>query len=213
MPPRHDVLFWDLGNVLIQVDPMRACLTAEGGDVAAARHLLERLVSSPEQAAFELGELSPEEFHRRLMATGIIDLPYPAFRDAWVDIFAPIDESFRLLEAVHRQRPCWLLSNTDALHFEYIQGRWDVRRFLAGAILSFEVRARKPDREIFQTAAERAGVRPDRAGFIDDMAEHVHGARLLGIDAVQFTGPGDLREWLRAAGYDVPDAEPPSTNA
>jgi FMN phosphatase YigB (HAD superfamily) len=205
MPPRHDVLFWDLGNVLVQVNPLRTCLRVKGGDEVAARRLLERLVHSPEQEAFELGELTPEAFHRRLAAAGVVDLPYPAFRDAWVDIFTPIDASFRLLETVHDQRPCWLLSNTDALHFEYIERRWGVRRFLAGAILSYEVRARKPQREIFQAATERAGVRPDRAGFIDDMAEHVHGARLLGIDAVQFTGPADLRQWLRAAGYDVPD--------
>jgi HAD superfamily hydrolase (TIGR01509 family) len=212
MAPRHDVLFWDLGNVLVQVDPMRTCLAATGGDGTAARRLLERLVHSPAQAAFELGQLSPEEFHRRLVAAGIVDLPYPAFRDAWVDIFNPIDDSFRLLEAVHRQRPCWLLSNTDALHFDYIQQRWDVHRLLAGAILSYEVGARKPQREIFQAATERAGVQPERAGFIDDMAEHVDGARLLGIDAVQFTGPSQLRQWLRDAGYDVPDPAPPSSD-
>jgi len=210
MPPRHDVLFWDLGNVLIHVDPLRTCRAVKGGDETAARLLLERLIHSRSQAAFETGEISPEEFHRRLVAAGLVDLPYPAFRAAWVDIFTPLDESLRLLAAVHRQRPCWLLSNTDALHFEYIQRRWDVRRFLAGAILSYEVGARKPQREIFQAAAERAGVRPDRAGFIDDLTEHVDGARLLGIDAVQFTGAADLHQWLRDAGYEVPDTALPA---
>jgi FMN phosphatase YigB (HAD superfamily) len=208
MPPRHDVLFWDLGDVLIHVEPLRACRAVMGGDEAAAHRLLERLIHSPEQEAFELGEIAPEEFHRRLTAAGVVDLPYPAFRAAWVDIFTPIDESFRLLEAIHRQRPCWLLSNTDTLHFEYIERRWGVRRFLAGTVLSYEVGARKPQREIFHAAAERAGIDPDRAGFIDDVAEHVHGARLLGFDAVQFTGASDLRQWLHAAGYEVPDIAP-----
>jgi putative hydrolase of the HAD superfamily len=210
MLPRHDVLFWDLGNVLIHVDPLRACRTATRGDEAAARRLMERLIHSRSQEAFETGELTPEAYHRRLVEQGLIDLDYPAFCAAWVDMFTPITDSLALLEAVHRQRPCWLLSNTDALHFEYIQRRWDVRRFLAGAILSYEVGARKPQREIFQAAAERAGVRPDRAGFIDDMVEHVHGARLLGIDAVQFTGAADLRQWLRDAGYEVPDTALPA---
>jgi len=210
MPPRHDVLFWDLGNVLIHVDPLRACRSATQGDEAAARRLMERLIHSRSQEAFESGELTPEVFHRRLVEQGLIDLDYPVFRAAWVDMFTPITESFALLEAVHCQRPCWLLSNTDALHFESIDRRWGVRRLLAGTILSYEVHARKPQRAIFEIAVARAGVAPDRAGFIDDVAEHVTAAHALGIDAVQFTTPADLRHWLRDADYEVPDASTPA---
>ena len=205
MPPRHDVLFWDLGNVLIHVDPLRACRTATQGDEADARRLLERLIHSRSQEAFETGELTPEAFHRHLVEQGLIDLDYPAFRAAWVDMFTPISESLALLEAVHRQRPCWLLSNTDALHFAFIDRRWGVRRRLAGAILSYEVGARKPQRAIFEIAMARAGVPPERSAFIDDVVEHVTAARALGIDAVQFTGAADLRRWLRDAGYELPD--------
>ena len=207
-PPRHDVLFWDLGNVLIHVDPLRACRTATQGDEAAARRLLERLIHSRSQEAFETGELTPEAYHRRLVEQGLIDLDYPAFCAAWVDMFTPITESLALLEAIHRQRPCWLLSNTDALHFESIDRRWAVRRLLAGTILSYEVGARKPQRAIFEIAVARAGVVPDRAGFIDDVTEHVTAARALGIDAVQFTTPADLRRWLGDAGYDIPGTAP-----
>jgi FMN phosphatase YigB (HAD superfamily) len=210
MPPRHDVLFWDLGNVLIRVDPLRACRTATQGDEAAARRLMERLIHSRSQEAFETGELTPEAFHRRLVEQGLIDLDYPAFCAAWVDMFTPIAESFVLLEAVHRQRPCWLLSNTDARHFESIDRRWGVHRLLAGAILSYEVHARKPQRAIFEIAVTRAGVAPERSGFIDDVAEHVSAARGLGIDAVQFTSPADLRRWLHDAGYEVPDTAAPT---
>jgi len=210
MPPRHDVLFWDLGNVLIHVDPLRACRTATQGDEAAARRLLERLIHSRSQEAFESGELTPEEFHRYLVEQGLIDLDYPVFCAAWIDMFTPISESLALLEAVHRQRPCWLLSNTDALHFEFIDRRWGVRRLLAGTIRSYEVHARKPQRAIFEIAVARAGVVPERAGFIDDVLEHVTAARALGIDAVQFTTPTDLRQWLRDAGYEVPEGASPT---
>jgi HAD superfamily hydrolase (TIGR01509 family) len=55
-------------------------------------------------------------------------------------------------------------------------------RLLDGLILSFEVRAVKPDARIYELALEAAGAAPAEAVFVDDQVAFCDGARALGID-------------------------------
>jgi HAD superfamily hydrolase (TIGR01509 family) len=50
-------------------------------------------------------------------------------------------------------------------------------------ILSFEVRAMKPDPAIYRAAIERLGVPSERVLFIDDQATYCDGATAIGLDA------------------------------
>ncbi|MFD6390503.1 HAD-IA family hydrolase [Nocardia sp. NPDC060259] len=51
---------------------------------------------------------------------------------------------------------------------------------------SAQVGCRKPDREIFDLAAERAGIAPDRCILVDDLPQNCAGARAAGWRAVLF---------------------------
>ncbi len=63
----------------------------------------------------------------------------------------------------------------------------------------------KPDPAIFQLTLQRAGVRADKAVFVDDFRENVAAARRAGMHAVRFRGLTPLRYQLRALGIPVPD--------
>lgn len=66
-------------------------------------------------------------------------------------------------------------------------------------VLSFEVRAMKPDPAIYRAALEQlGGVRPEHAVFVDDQPQYCDGAAAIGMDA---------RLILRA-GEDVPAEMP-----
>ncbi|WP_349294362.1 HAD-IA family hydrolase [Streptomyces sp. HU2014] len=54
----------------------------------------------------------------------------------------------------------------------------------------------KPDRGIYETAAARAGVSPDRCLFVDDVRENVDAAVALGMTGVHYREPADLRRAL-----------------
>ena len=54
-------------------------------------------------------------------------------------------------------------------------------------VLSFEVGYRKPQRGIYDYAAELAGVNPAQCILIDDLARNCEGARAAGWDAIEFT--------------------------
>ncbi|MGW5669171.1 HAD-IA family hydrolase [Micromonospora sp. NPDC003776] len=56
----------------------------------------------------------------------------------------------------------------------------------------------KPAKEYFQAACEALETAPARVLFVDDEDRAVAGARVAGLSAHRWTGPGDLR-YLRAA--------------
>lgn len=61
----------------------------------------------------------------------------------------------------------------------------------------------KPDRRIFELVAERFGVDPARAVFVDDNVVNVDAARGVGFHGVVFTSTPALRKELRALGLPV----------
>ena len=61
----------------------------------------------------------------------------------------------------------------------------------------------KPDRAIYEIAAERAGASPSEVFFVDDRAENVVGAKAAGLDAVLFTDAEQLAADLRQRGVVV----------
>lgn len=66
--------------------------------------------------------------------------------------------------------------------------------FSGHVVSSARLGVAKPDREIYEVAAERAGVAIDRCLFVDDRTENVEAAAALGMIGVHYREPADLRE-------------------
>ena len=67
-------------------------------------------------------------------------------------------------------------------------------------ILSFEVRARKPDPAIYRIALERLGdPAPERSAFVDDQPPYCDGAAALGMDAFVIFRPNQPAEGTPAS--------------
>jgi putative hydrolase of the HAD superfamily len=58
--------------------------------------------------------------------------------------------------------------------------------------LSYEVHSVKPEAVIYQHCLEGLGTAPERTVFFDDRLANVHGAELLGIQAVEFLNRDDV---------------------
>ncbi len=63
-------------------------------------------------------------------------------------------------------------------------------------ILSYEVKARKPDKAIFDAALELGDAKPEESFYIDDIPEYVDAAKSYGIHSHAFTGAKDLIDAL-----------------
>lgn len=99
---------------------------------------------------------------------------------------APGAAEFLALARRH-EMPIWCLSNDVGRWSRRLRERLGVEALLAGAVISSDVRIRKPDRGIYEHLLAVTGYRPAELLFVDDRAKNIAAANALGIPAVQFT--------------------------
>ncbi|SDQ61585.1 HAD-IA family hydrolase [Thermostaphylospora chromogena] len=100
-----------------------------------------------------------------------------------------------LLSAVRRRVPVVLVTNATT-RLEKDLDRLGLLNAVDEIVNSSAVGVAKPDRRIYEIAAERAGVPPRRCVFIDDREENVAAARDLGMTAVLYRDPETVRAVL-----------------
>jgi putative hydrolase of the HAD superfamily len=195
-------VYFDLGNVLAMFDRDRAF--RQMADVCGAEPAaVHAAVMTGLQADLERGQIGWADFHAEFSArTGTRSDP-AALAAAAADMFWLNVPILPVVAALERARiPIGILSNTCDIHWRHLLGlRWGI---LPGGfreiVLSYEEGSSKPDSRIFEVAAARAGVAPDRIFFCDDLPEHVAAARAAGWDAEVFTSAAVLARDLGRRG-------------
>jgi putative hydrolase of the HAD superfamily len=85
-----------------------------------------------------------------------------------------------------------ILSNMPYDLGEAIKARTDRMKRFDFVTLSYEVRSVKPESAIYEHCLEGIGTDPARTVFFDDRIANVHGAEMLGIQAVEFLKRDDV---------------------
>ncbi len=197
----HKAILFDLGRVLIHFDFRRGYRALEGLCPYAAEEIPKRLAGTGLVEQFETGLVEPREFVDEMRRILDLNVDYDQFRTIWSSIFTDILIPESMLEGLGRRYRLVLVSNTNALHFEMIRETYGhLLRHFDDLILSYEVRAMKPDPQIFQAAVEVAGCLPQECFYTDDITAYVEGAKRMGIDAVTFESRRQLEGELRGRG-------------
>jgi FMN phosphatase YigB (HAD superfamily) len=188
----------DLGNVLVFHD-----------NALLMRRLGERAGKSGEALAAALpadtwdrlnrGLLTGEGLRAELARLGV-PLAEAAFRELWSSHFTLHTEVFPVVERLIGRVKLVLVSNTNALHMEWVRARVPLLDRFDALVLSHELGRAKPDPDIYREALRRADVAPAEACFFDDIPEYVEAARALGIRAELFSTAGEFARQLAALG-------------
>jgi putative hydrolase of the HAD superfamily len=191
----------DLGKVLIFFDnslfyDRMARHTSLGRDAVAERVN----VFSPLGRAFDLGEISPQEFHAGVLEALQVELDFDMFFSLYNDVFALNRPAVDILGRAARKHRMVLLSNTDVQRFGFIKQRFPEVLFFDEYVLSYEVGHAKPDPAIYEIALDKAKAVGRECVFIDDRPENIRAARNMGIHTVFFTPETDLEAEFRALG-------------
>jgi epoxide hydrolase-like predicted phosphatase len=97
--------------------------------------------------------------------------------------------------------PTGLLSNSLGPGGYDVYAGYDLASLFDVVVISHLVGLRKPERAIFELAAEKLGLAPADCVFVDDTSRHVRAAREAGMTAVHYTGEaGELAEVERLIG-------------
>lgn len=123
------------------------------------------------------------------------------FTAIWNHSFRENQEMARLLATLKSQRPIYLLSNTNEVHYNFLQGSFNVARHFEELILSYEVGCAKPEPAIYQEVLRRSGLAAADCLFVDDLEVNILAAHNLGMQAIQFKGHDHLAEKLESLGF------------
>ena len=90
---------------------------------------------------------------------------------------------------------------TDMIRYVRQQFRW--LSLFDHQTFSAEVGLVKPDPGIYRHSLAGLGVEPEEALFVDDRESNIVGARAVGMFAIQFHSPAQLRDDLTKLGFPV----------
>ena len=196
----YKAIIFDLGRVLVHFDFKHGYRALEGLCPYPAAEIPRHIAPTGLVERFETGLVEPHDFVEQLSSAIGLRTDYAGFCDIWNGIFQEPLIPERILEGLAARYRLVLLSNTNAIHFESIRARYPLLRHFHELVLSYQVRAMKPDPAIFQEAVRRAGCLPQECFYTDDIAAYVEAARALGIDAVRFESAAQIERELRARG-------------
>ena len=198
-PAPHPItaITFDLGNVLIRVDHLRFCRRLGALANLPPQEVYARVFESELEPGYDTGRISSREFYQRVTSHFGVALPYAEFCEIWCDLFDPMEGMAELVQHLASSFPLLLLSNTNALHFDYIKERFQlILQPFRAFVLSYQVGSRKPEPAIYQSLIRQAGRPPEEILFLDDKVSFVEGALSQGLTAWQFRSPQELRQEL-----------------
>jgi putative hydrolase of the HAD superfamily len=196
----HQAIIFDLGRVLVNFDFQRGYQALEKLCPHAAAEIPRRLAGTDLVERFETGLIEPRAFVAEMSSVLDLDIDYDHFCDIWSSIFTETLVPESMLAGLAARYRLVLLSNTNAIHFEMLRASHPMLRHFHELVLSYEVKAMKPQAEIYRAAIARAGCQPEECFYTDDIWAYVAAARNLGIDAVQFESAAKLERELGARG-------------
>jgi FMN phosphatase YigB (HAD superfamily) len=200
-PPVRAV-FFDIGNVLLRFSSRKVLAKVA---CAVKRHplkLAKYLWRSDLGERIERGEIGGEKLYALFQEELGYEGSFAQFRLLWCDHFTLDRGSFAILKRTAAEVPTYLLSNTNALHYDFIRERYAFPGLVRGAILSHELGLRKPDPKIYRKALELSSTAPEETVFIDDLKPNVEAARRVGLQAIRYRGADDLRRRFRELGLE-----------
>lgn len=197
----HTFLF-DLGNVLIEWDPRRLYRKLFDGDDAAMEQFLATVCTSEWNHQMDAGKPFAEAVAELQQAHPAQANLIAAWHLRWDETLGgQIEGTVEILAQLRaRGRRLYALTNWSAETFPVARERFAFLDWFEGIVVSGEVRMTKPDPEIFELAMTRFALTPTRTVFIDDSSANVASARSLGMQAVHFENPDQLRAALQDHG-------------
>jgi putative hydrolase of the HAD superfamily len=196
------VLFhWQPVQLLQQVIPQHAT------DDSSARHWAAQIFQGydGDWAAFDRGTVSPPDLVQRIASrTGLAPAKVQAVVDAVPLALQPLPGTVALLQQLHAAgHPLFFLSNMPAPYADHLERTHGFLRLFADGVYSGRVQQIKPERAIYDLAAQRFGVPPGGLLFFDDVVANVAAAQAAGWQAAHFTDADAAAAVLQAAGFDL----------
>ena len=195
-------VFFDLGKVLLDFDK-NVIVERFKEKSGLTDHDIAIAVDIYRVADLERGVTPAREFYMSVVSALQINLTFEEFTVLWSDIFTEIPEMVELAQKAKIKHQTYVASNTDPIHFPFLFLKYKWMSQFTGFALSYELKARKPEKEFFERALAKFRLQPSECAYMDDIEENVAAASALGINAVLYESPEQTIKELKKLGVTV----------
>ncbi|MBI3508227.1 MAG: HAD family phosphatase [Chlamydiia bacterium] len=197
-------VIFDLGNVLFffdhgkMIQQIGTCCGINPDD------LKKIFFQHQVQIAYETGQINSGDIHRILSTHASKPFTLHEWMAAASDIFTPNLSLWPVIETLKKRgMRLVLLSNTTDIHYNYLYSHYDILHKFDAKVLSYEVKAHKPQPLIFHKTLQQIHCAPNECFYTDDIPEFITGARKAGIDSEVFTDVSSLKKHLYDRGCPI----------
>jgi len=206
-------LIFDFGGVIIDIEPIRVGQSFRDMGVKNIEKVHELAVSRGLYLDLEKGLITPAEFRDGMREVSGLKFTDEQIDNAWNSMIVNFPKSrFDLLKQLKNNYNVYLLSNTNAIHYNYFNqyavnnlGVKCLDDFFTKCFYSHKMKMRKPDPEIYIKMIETGKIKASESLYFDDLEENIFTARELGIFGIihkpheeinQYFADGLVREKL-----------------
>ena len=197
-----DTIIFDLGGVLIDWNP-RYLYRKLMPNEEAIEHFLATVCTSKWNAQQDAGRPFAE-------GVAILSEQFPdqaemisAFHTRWIEMIGgAIEDTVTIMtELKEAGVPLYALTNWSAETFPLVRPTFEFLDEFIGIVVSGEEKLIKPDPAFYHVLFDRYQLKPEDTVFIDDSKPNVETAKKLGVHAIHFNSPGQVREELNGLGF------------
>ena len=192
-------IVFDLGGVLVDLDFKAAINGLQQAGFANVKEQLMAFDRGGIFQKFEVGEITADEFRTAIRENSTVTLTDEEVDNLWNLMLLEIPrEKLELILELRSKYMVYLLSNTNAIHWDYVcKNAFNYRGFrmedyFEETFLSFEMHLAKPNKAIFEKVLSEANLLPEETLFIDDSEANCKAAEEVGIHAHHYHIGDDL---------------------
>jgi glucose-1-phosphatase len=189
-------LFFDIGNVLYFISLEKMCNQIAHLFSIPIEIVKLHLYDKEIIMKYESGTISTEEIIEYFSKSSKKTVCKKDFNKAISSVFTkPNNEIIPLIETLkNNNHTLILLSNTNEVHYRYLEKFFPILKLFDKTILSYKVGFIKPQREIFEIALSHGN--NSSMFYTDDIKENIDAARNTGLDCEIFTTVSLLKDHL-----------------
>ncbi|MBZ0179402.1 MAG: HAD hydrolase-like protein [Ignavibacterium sp.] len=181
------VIVFDLGNVLIPFDFEKIKTALNKIDMGMGDHYAQIFEKNKEYFKnFEKGKIIESDFISQNLKWLDNKFDGEKFCEIFSDMFELNEKTISLLPRLKKYYRLILLSNTNSIHKKFGWEKYEFLCYFEKLILSHEVGALKPEKEIYNAVMDFTRESATSHLFIDDIYDYAAAAKKLGWDAIHF---------------------------
>lgn len=193
-------IVFDLGGVLLDLDRERCVRSFAEIGYPEAGELLDPYKQSGIFLSLEEGQTSPQELYDYIISKSTKPVTPEMIDRALCDFLVDMPQyKLDMLLDLRKYYKVYMLSNTNAIMFDYIVGQWfshdghTINDYFDRLFLSYKMGVAKPSPEIFHKMISEAGFEAHETLFIDDGPANIETASQLGFHTYLAKAEEDYR--------------------